>query len=139
MYSFRSALSDGGSTVNTSNLYYSVTLLCFFQQDYQICDPDPMAEVGCDDNTTVRVTSDDLELARQLDFDSESLPVDDQQRETDSSHLHGNSAGEIQILAESDRGYSNQNASEELSITSQVIGSNCPTSMAQHKVRPNTL
>ena len=137
MYSFRSVLSDSGSTVNTSNLYYSVTLLCFFQQDYQICDPDPMAEVGCDDNATVQVTGDDLELARQLDFDSESLPVDDQQHETDSSHLHGNSAGEIQISAESDQGYSN--VSEELSIMSQVIGSNCPTSMAQHKVRPNTL
>lgn len=87
-----------------------------------------MAEAGCDGNrANVKDTGDDLELARQLDFDSESLPVDDQQRETDSSHLHGNGAGEIQTFANSGQD------------TSQVIGSSCPTPTAQHKVRPNTL
>ena len=129
-----------------SILYSNITLLCFFQQDYQICDPGPMVETGCSDgdqHAAVKGISGNLELARQLDFDSESLPFSDQQGETDSSHLHGNSAGEIQISMDessSDGRYSgcsgqddDESASKDLS---QVIGSSCPTPTTRYKVRP---
>ena len=119
----------------------NITLLCFFQQDYQICDPGPTVETGCNDgNAAIKDICDNLELARQLDFDSESLPFDDQQGETDSSHLHGNGAGEIQISTEStsNQGYSGQEDASEDHL-SQVIGSSSPTPTMQRKVRPNTL
>ena len=113
--------------------YYCISL----QQDYQICDSGPTVEAGCDGGgTTARDISDDLELARQLDFDSESLPFNDQQGETDSSQLHGNGAGEIQISTESNRGYSGDNTSKELSGSSRT---SCPTPTAGHKVRSNPL
>jgi hypothetical protein len=95
----------------------------------------------------VQDISDSLELARQLDFDSESLlPFSsDQPAETDSSRLHGNGAEEIQILSTAssgrDQGYSGQQGGDESGLEglSQVIGSSSPTPTTQHKVRPNTL
>ena len=96
--------------------------------------------------------SDGLELARQLDFDSESLPFggDQSLAETDSSRLHGNGAEEIQILSSRAAGsssggggqsYSGRDEDEHVASedVSQVIGSSCPTPTTQHKVRPNTL
>ncbi len=97
----------------------------------------------------VQDISDSLELARQLDFDSESLPFSsDQQAETDSSRLHGNDAKEIPMLLSTassgrigDQGYSGHQDGDESGSEglSQVVGSSCPTPTTQHKVRPNTL
>ena len=130
-----------------SNLQRNITLPCFFQQDNPIYDPTgPTVESGCTDgDAAVKDSTDNnLELARQLDFDSESLPLSDQQGETDSSHLHGNGGGEIQISrtdeSAGDPCYSGQEDESGSDDLSQVInGSSCPTPTTQHKVRPNTL
>ena len=109
-----------------------------------------------DSGAAVQGISDGLELARQLDFDSESLPFggDQSLAETGSSRLHGNSAEEIQILLSraagsmhasssggGDQSYSGGDEDESVASedVSQVIGSSCPTPTTQRKVRPNTL
>ena len=104
-----------------------------------------------DGGTAVQGISDGLELARQLDFDSESVPFSGDQSlaETDSSRLHGNGAEEIQILSRAagsssgggDQSYSGGDEDESVASedVSQVIGSSCPTPTTQRKVRPNIL
>lgn len=109
-----------------------------------------MSGSSSDGGAAVQGIGDSLGLARQLDFDCESLPFGgDQQAEIDSSCLHGNGAEEIQILSTAagsgsgggDQGYSGGDEDESVASedVSQVIGSSCPTPTTQHKVRPNTL
>lgn len=87
-------------------------------------------DAGFDNSATDREDiGDDQDLARQLDFNNtENLPSDDQKKREILS-----SPEEIEL------GYSGEDIAKELSVTSQVIDSSCPTLMAACKVRANTL